>query len=50
MPKVTEQEDKHDQQFLKQMGITTNKLVYPEQVSTDDELAEIRWRIILARS
>lgn len=48
MPKVTEQERNDDQQFLKQMGITTD-LVYPEHVSTDEELAEIRWRIILAR-
>jgi hypothetical protein len=35
MPKVTEQEQKHDQQFLKQMGITTSKLVYAEHVSGD---------------
>jgi hypothetical protein len=32
------------------MGITTSKIVYPEHVSTDDELAELQWRIILARS
>jgi hypothetical protein len=50
MPKVTEQEHKHDQEFLKQMGITSNKLVYPEHASTGDELVEIQWRIILARS
>ena len=48
MPKVTEQERSDDQQFLKQMGITTD-LVYPEHVSTDEELMAIRWRMILAR-
>ena len=37
-----------DQQFLKQMGITAN-LIYPEHVSTDEELVEIRWRRTTAR-
>jgi hypothetical protein len=50
MPKVTEQEQKYDQIFLEKMGITTNKVVYPEQVSADDELVELQWRIIMARS
>ena len=49
MPKLTEQEQKYDQQFLKQMGITTNELVYHERVS-DEELLELQWRIILARN
>ncbi len=50
MPKVTEQEQKHDQNFLKQMGITPIEVVSSEHVSTDDELVELQWRIIMARS
>ena len=50
MPKVPEQEQNYDRRFLEQMGITANEVVYPEQVSTDDELLELRWRIVMARS
>jgi hypothetical protein len=32
------------------MGITANKLVYPEHVSTGDELVELQWRVIMARN
>jgi len=50
MPKLSEQEQEHDQKFLEQMGITPSKVVCPETISTDDEFVEIQWRIIMARS
>jgi hypothetical protein len=50
MPKVSEQEREYDRNFLEQMGITANKVVYPEPVSTDDEFLELQWRIMMARS
>lgn len=40
----SEHEREHDQTFLKQMGITADKVVYPEHDSRDDELTEFQRR------
>jgi uncharacterized protein YfaT (DUF1175 family) len=52
MPRRAEQEQEHDQQFLKQMGISDEKLVYPEKVLTEEErqILQLRWLAIMARS
>lgn len=52
MSKPPEQEHEHDQQFLKQIGVANEELIYPERVLTEEErwVLELRWRALIARS